>query len=153
SYRDCPICGSMVLKNPPPMDETVRAAAVEAILAKGKALIEERQAIRDEMAELDRRLRRNEVNLFDCRAAARLFDADIPLPEDLPTARAVWVRRVMSEPPGPTGPPGPTPPPPPLPSPPHGIATGPVAYPTALFGGSGPAQVRTGAGTLGSLFA
>jgi len=85
------------------LDPTVKEATVTAIKAKAKALFEEREAIRDQMAELDVKLRRNEIAIFDCRGAARLFDADIELPEDLATARAVWVRRVMNEtPPRPT---------------------------------------------------
>ena len=90
-------------KHDSPIDENVRKAAVEAIKAKANSLIEERQAIRDEMAALDQRLRRNEISIFDCRGAARLFNADIDLPEDLATARAVWVRRVMNDPQRPPG--------------------------------------------------
>lgn len=95
------------------MDEAVRQAAVGAIKAKAKALFEERTAIRDQMAALDNRLRRNEIAIFDCRGAARLFNADIELPEDLATARAVWVRRVMTE--TPSRPQSPAPPAPPEP--------------------------------------
>ena len=51
------------------MDETVREGAVGAIKAKAKSLFEERQAIRDEMAAPDQRLRRNEIAIFDCRGA------------------------------------------------------------------------------------
>lgn len=80
------------------LDPSVRDAAVTAIKAKAHALFAERQAIRDEMAALDQKLRRNEIAIFDCRGAARLFGDDIELPEDLATARSVWVRRVMNEP-------------------------------------------------------
>jgi hypothetical protein len=90
-------------KTDSPIDQTVRDAAVAAIKAKAKALIAEREEIRQEIAELNHALRRKEIAIFDCRGAARLFNADIDLPEDLATARAVWVRRVMDD--GPPRPP------------------------------------------------
>jgi hypothetical protein len=94
----------MTVKNEATIPESVKTAAVEAIKSKAGALIEERQSIRDQMAELDQRLRRNEIALMDCRSAARLFGGDIELPEDLATARAVWVRRVLNDPPRPPAP-------------------------------------------------
>jgi hypothetical protein len=81
------------------MDDEVRKAAVGAIKEKAEALALERVHIRNEIADLDRRLRRNEVALLDCRSAGRLFDTEIELPEELATARGVWVRRIMNDPP------------------------------------------------------
>jgi hypothetical protein len=135
------------------MDDDVRKAAVGAIKEKAAALASERAEIRHEMAELDRRLRRNEVALLDCRSAARLFDTDIELPEELATARGVWVRRIMNDP-GPTGPTGPSqqssPDRMPLrrldrPTPPTQFLHPPLVPPDDRFGS---AQVRLGPGTI-----
>lgn len=111
------------------IDDNVRAAAVEAIKAKARSLIAERQMMRDQMTQLDQRIRRTEIAIFDCRGAARLFDADISLPEDMATARAVWVRRIMDD--------GPAKPVASAPIPPE-LKTAPVPHamplPPGLFG-------------------
>ncbi len=65
------------------MDDDVRKAAADAVVAKFHDLMDQRSEAARQKAEIDRHVRTIDRALFDCRAAGRLFGVDIELPDDV----------------------------------------------------------------------
>src|SRR5260370_7106101 len=64
------------------LDEQTRANAAAMVTSKRDQLLAERQELTAMRADILARMRRNERELADCRAAARLFGLDIEFPAD-----------------------------------------------------------------------
>src|SRR5437016_5094641 len=75
------------------MDEAARKVAVLAIKEKLRQLLDDRQQIERQREELDARLRKNDYAIMDCRSAARLFDIEVEIPEELALMRSIMAQR------------------------------------------------------------
>jgi hypothetical protein len=64
------------------LDPKTRAAAAAVIIAKRDALLKERADLLEKRAQLQAEQRRNDRDLADCRAAARLLGLDVDFPAD-----------------------------------------------------------------------
>lgn len=71
------------------MDDAVRKAAIEAVVAKRDALLRDRADIRAAQIQLDAQAREVERALLDCVAAGRLFGVDVELPDGIGYPRSV----------------------------------------------------------------
>lgn len=94
----------------PDSNQTSNRVAAQAIEAKLRELLEARERELANKSEIDKRIRRIDRDLWDCRAAGRLFGLEVKLPEDVRPALIIKARpappsAVTSAPPAPLPPP------------------------------------------------